>query len=53
MKRTAIPDLTETTLQELGLDDADDQEDGAANNAPKTGKSRSRKREKKKGGGKR
>ena len=53
MKRTAIPDLTETTLQELGLDDADDQGDGAANDAPNTGKSRSRKREKKKGGGKR
>ena len=53
MSRTAIPDLTETTLQELGLDHADDQGDGAANQAPRTGKSRSRRREKKKGGGKR
>ena len=53
MKRTAIPELTETTLQELGLDNADDQGNGAPNQAPKTGKSRSRKREKKKGGGKR
>lgn len=52
-KGTAIPELTETTLQELGLDNADDQGNGAANQAPNTGKSRSRKREKKKGGGKR
>lgn len=51
--RSGIPDLTETTLQELGLDDADDQANGAANKASNTGKSRSRKREKKKGGGKR
>lgn len=53
MKRTAIPELTETTLQELGLDNADDQGNGAPIQAPKAGKSRSRKREKKKGGGKR
>ena len=53
MKRTGIPELTETTLQELGLDNAGDQGNGAPNQAPKTGKSRSRKREKKKGGGKR
>lgn len=53
MKRTAIPELTETTLQELGLDNADDQGNGASNQASNTGKSRSRKREKKKGGGKR
>ena len=53
VSRSAIPDLTETTLQELGLDDADDQGNGAAAKAPNTGKSRSRKRENKKGGGKR
>ncbi len=53
VKRSSIPDLTETTLQELGLDDADDQGEGAAKEAPNTGRSRSRKREKKKGGGKR
>lgn len=53
MKRTAIPELTETTLQELGLDNVEDQGNGAPKQAPKTGKSRSRKREKKKGGGKR
>lgn len=51
--RSGIPDLTETTLQELGLDDAGDQANGAEGPAPNTGKSRSRKREKKKGGGKR
>ncbi len=51
--RSGIPDLTETTLQELGLDDADGQTDGASNQAPDSGKSRSRRREKKKGGGKR
>ena len=53
MKRTAIPELTETTLQELGLDNADDQGNGAPKPAPNSGKSRSRKREKRKGGGKR
>lgn len=53
MKRTAIPELTETTLQELGLDNAGDQGNGAPNQASNTGKSRSRKRERKKGGGKR
>ncbi len=51
--RSGIPDLTETTLQELGLDVADGQTDGASNQAPASGKSRSRRREKKKGGGKR
>ena len=53
MKRTAIPELTETTLHELGLDNADDQGNGAPKPAPNSGKSRSRKREKRKGGGKR
>ena len=53
MKRTTIPELTETTLQELGLDNADDQGNGAPKPAPNSGKSRSRKREKRKGGGKR
>ena len=48
VSRSAIPDLTETTMQELGLDDADDQGNGAAAKAPNTGKSRSRKRENKK-----
>ena len=53
LSRSGIPDLTETTLQELGLDDADDRDNGAANQGSKTGKSRSRRREKRKGGGKR
>jgi YidC/Oxa1 family membrane protein insertase len=51
--RTSIPELTETTLQELGFDDADDKGRGASDQAPKTRKSRPRSRERKKGGGKR
>ncbi len=52
-KRAAIPELTETTLQELGLDQADERTDGAPQPAPGAGKKKSRRREKKKGGGKR
>ncbi len=53
LNRSSIPELTETTLQELGLDNADDRDNGAAKQGSKSGSSRSRKREKKKGGGKR
>ncbi len=52
-RRAAIPELTETTLQELGLDGPAEQGDGAPQPAPGTGKTKSRRREKKKGGGKR